>query len=147
MRLADTNVLIYAVSNREADAGKRTRAEATLMEPDLALSVQVLQEFYHQATRPQGPAGLTHEQAVEFLRPLAALPTQEITVALFNRAIEIRAGFGISYWDAAILAAAMMLGCEAVYSEDLSHEQDYDGVRVINPFLEGGSESETDRLR
>ena len=68
-------------------------------------------------------------------------------MALFNRAIEIRAGFGISYWDAAILAAAMMLGCEAVYSEDLSHEQDYDGVRVINPFLEGGSESETDRLR
>ena len=54
MRLADTNVLIYAVSNREADAGKRTRAEATLMEPDLALSVQVLQEFYHQATRPKG---------------------------------------------------------------------------------------------
>ena len=90
MRLADTNVLIYAVSNREADAGKRARAEATLMEPDLALSVQVLQEFYHQATRPQGPAGLTHEQAVEFLRPLAALPTQEITVELFNRATEIR---------------------------------------------------------
>ena len=102
MRLADTNVLIYAVSNRDADAWKRERAEATLMEPDLALSVQVLQEFYHQATRPQGPAGLTHEQAIEFLHPLAALPTQAITVELFNRATEIRARFGISYWDAAI---------------------------------------------
>ena len=90
MRLADTNVLIYAVSNREAYAGKRARAEATLMEPDLALSVQVLQEFYHQATRPQGPTGLTHEQAIEFLRPLGTLPTQEITVELFNRATVIR---------------------------------------------------------
>ena len=134
MRLADTNILLYAVSNREADAGRRFRAEATLMEPDLALSVQVLQEFYHQATRPLGPAGLTHEQAMEFLHPMAALPTQEITVELFQRATEIRARFGISYWDAAILAAAKMLGCEAVYSEDLSHQQDYDGVRVINPF-------------
>ena len=137
MRLADTNILLYAVSNREADAGKRARAEATLMEPDLALSVQVLQEFYHQATRPLGLAGLTHEQAMEFLHPLTALPTQEITVELFNRATEIRARFGISYWDAAILAAAKMLGCEAVYSEDLSHEEDYDGVRVINPFADG----------
>ncbi len=50
MRLDDTNVLIYAVSNREADAGKRARAEATLREPDLAVSAQVLQEFYSQAT-------------------------------------------------------------------------------------------------
>ena len=124
MRLADTNVLIYAVSNREADAGKRARAEATLMEPDLALSVQVFQEFYNQATRPQGPAGLTHEQAMEFLTPLRTLPTQEITVELFDTATEIRARFGISYWDAAILAAAKMLGCEAVYLEDLSEEQD-----------------------
>ena len=138
MRLADTNVLIYAVSNREVDAGKRARAEATLMEPDLALSVQVLQEFYSQATRPQGPAGLTHEQAMEFLRPLRTLPTQEITVELFDTATEIRNRFGISYWDAAILAAAKMLGCDAVYSEDLSHEQDYDGVRVINPLADEG---------
>ena len=137
MRLADTNVLIYAMSNREDDAGKRARAEATLMEPDLALSVQVLQEFYNQSTRPQGPAGLTHEQAMEFLRPLRTLPTQEITVELFDTATEIRARFGISYWDAAILAAAKMLGCDAVYSEDLSEEQDYDGVRVMNPFSSG----------
>ena len=139
MRLADTNVLIYAVSNREDDAGKRARAEATLMEPDLALSVQVLQEFYNQSTRPHGPAGLTHEQAMEFLMPLRTLPTQEITVELFDAATEIRARFGISYWDAAILAAAKMLGCEAVYSEDLSEEQDYDGVRVMNPFSGEGS--------
>ena len=135
MRLVDTNILLYAVSNQEDGAGKRARAEATLMEPALALSVQVLQEFYHQATRPHGPAGLTHEQAIEFLSPLGALPTQEITVELFNRATEIRARFGISYWDAAILAAAKLMRCEAVYSEDLSDEQNYDGVLVINPFL------------
>ena len=136
MRLADTNILLYAVSKQEDGAEKKARAAATLMEPDLALSVQVLQEFYHQATRPHGPAGLTHEQAMEFLRPLGTLPTQAITVELFSRATGIRARFGVSYWDAAILAAAELLGCEAVYSEDLSHGQSYDGVMVINPFRE-----------
>ncbi len=136
MRLADTNILLYAVSNQEDVAAKKVTAAATLMEPDLALSVQVLQEFYHQATRPRGPAGLTHEQAIEFLRPLGTLPTQDITVELFTSATGIRARFGVSYWDAAILAAAKLLGCEAVYSEDLSHGQNYGGVMVINPFLE-----------
>ena len=135
MRLADTNILLYAVSNRDDDAGKRARAESILTEPDLALSVQVLQEFYHQATRPHGPAGLTHEQAIEFLGPLGTLTIQAITVELFNRATGIRARFGVSYWDAAILAAAKLLGCDAVYSEDLGHEHDYDGVTVINPFV------------
>ena len=53
---------------------------------------------------------------------------------LFDAATEIRAKFGISYWDAAILPAAKTLGCEAVYSEDLSEEQDYNGVKVMNPF-------------
>ena len=44
--------------------------------------------------------------------------------------------FLLSYWDGAILAAAAAAGCDAVYSEDLSAEQDYDGLRVINPFAE-----------
>jgi predicted nucleic acid-binding protein len=40
----------------------------------------------------------------------------------------------ISYWDAAILEAARSVGCEVVLSEDLSHGQDYAGIRVENPF-------------
>ena len=135
MRLVDTNVLLYAVSNRVADDAKRLRAVTILKEPDLALSVQVLQEFYYQATRPQGPAGLTHEQTMAFLRPLRTLPTQSVTPQLFDRATNIRQSFSLSYWDAAILAAAGLLGCEAVYSEDMSNHVNYNGIRVINPFL------------
>ena len=47
--------------------------------------------------------------------------------------------FKLSYWDGAILAAARAAGCDAVYSEDLSATQDYDGVRVIDPFDEPSS--------
>jgi hypothetical protein len=42
--------------------------------------------------------------------------------------------FQLSYWDAAILAAAKQMGCRTVYSEDLNAGQNYDGVTVINPF-------------
>ena len=67
------------------------------------------------------------------------MPVQAVTLEVFRAAVSISRRFGLSYWDGAILAilaAARSLGCDAVYSEDLSSEQDYDGLRVINPFPE-----------
>ena len=137
MRLADTNILIYAVSPDPADALKRDRALEVLADRDnLVLSVQVLQEFYYQVTHGHRPNRLNHQQATRFIERFGEVPVQPVTTELFHRATELCDRFRISYWDAAILAAAKMLGCDAVYSEDLSHSQDYDGVRVINPFLE-----------
>ena len=136
MRFVDTNVLLYAVSPLPEKAGKRRRARELLSAPDLALSVQVLQEFYHQARQPTGSARLTHGDALRFLEVLSDLPVQDVTLELFHDAVALSHQFGISYWDGAILAAARALGCEAVYSEDLSAEQDYAGLRVINPFRE-----------
>ena len=134
MRFVDTNVLLYASSALIEDGPKRRRALDLLTEADLALSVQVLQEFYYQSTRPSRQAAITHEQALNFLRSLESFPIQPVTLDIFRSAVAIRQRFGLSYWDGAILAAARALGCDAVYSEDLSSEQDYDGLRVINPF-------------
>ena len=96
--------------------------------------MQVLQEFYYQATRPSRQAAITHEQALEFIESIGSFPVQGITLDLFRAAVAISRRFGLSYWDGAILAAARAVGCDAVYSEDLSAEQDYDGLRVIDPF-------------
>ncbi|MDD9996084.1 MAG: PIN domain-containing protein [Dehalococcoidia bacterium] len=98
--------------------------------------MQILQEFYHQATRPMRTGRLTHGDAIAFLGALLKFPIQDVTLELFREATAVSQRFGLSYWDAAILAAARSLGCDAVYSEDLSPGQDYGGVRVINPFLE-----------
>ena len=100
----------------------------------MALSVQVLQEFYHQATRSTRPGRLTHADALAFLGTLLRFPIQAVTLDVFRAGVAISQRFGLSYWDGAILAAARALGCDAVYSEGLSSEQDYDGLRVINPF-------------
>lgn len=134
MRFVDTNVLLYAVSTSSDDADKRSRARQLLREPDLAVSVQVFQEFYYQATRITRPDRLSHEDAMTFLGTLHRFQVQEITLGVFREAVAISRSYRLSYWDGAILAAARSLGCDAVYSEDLGSGQDYDGIRVINPF-------------
>jgi predicted nucleic acid-binding protein len=55
-------------------------------------------------------------------------------LAMFDEALRLCGRFQISYYDAAILAAAKQLGCKVVYFEDLNDGQDYDGVRLENPF-------------
>ena len=134
MRFVDTNVLLYAASLEPQDADKQEIALELLEEDDLALSVQVLQEFYSQATRQSRPRPLSHNQALEFLSRLQTFRVLPITLEIFQSAVAIAQRFQISYWDAAILAAARALSCDAVYSEDLNPGQDYDGLRMINPF-------------
>ncbi len=135
MRFVDTNVLLYAASLVPEEADKRNRARVLLTEPELAVSVQVLQEFYHQATRPTRIGRLSHEDAIRFLEPILLMRVQAITVDLFRSGVAVSQRFGLSYWDGAIVAAARAAGCEVVYSEDMSARQDYEGLRVINPFV------------
>jgi predicted nucleic acid-binding protein len=134
MRFVDTNVLLYAVLPDEGEQAKTARANEILLARDLALSVQVLQEFYAQATRESRPGCITHEQATSSIESLRRFPVQDITVGLMLAALQTRTRFQISYWDAAIIEAARALGCEVVLSEDLSDGQDYAGVKVENPF-------------
>ena len=134
MRFVDTNVLIYAVSPASEERGKRRTAQDVLVQGDLGMSVQVLQEFYHQVTRPSRSEPLTNEQALGFLASIDGFPVHPITLDLFRVAVEISQRYRLSYWDGAILAAARLMGCDAVYSEDLNDQQDYAGLRVINPF-------------
>ena len=78
MRFVDTSVLLYAASSLPEDADKRSRARALLTEPDLAVSVQVLQEFYHQATRPTRPGRLSHEDALGSLHGQVSRPLRPL---------------------------------------------------------------------
>ncbi len=134
MRFVDTNVLLYAVSSRAEEAPKAELARALLNEPDLGLSVQVLQEFYVQATRSSAPSPISHESAVAFIRTLERFPLQEQTAGLMHAAFSTGSRYGISYRDAAIVEAARMLGCHQLLTEDLQHGQDFAGIRVANPF-------------
>jgi predicted nucleic acid-binding protein len=134
VRFVDTNVLLYAISREPEDHDKAERANALLDAGDVALSVQVLQEFYVQSTRETRTDRITNEQAATLVESLLVFPIADITTGVVLAAIAARERFGISYWDAAIIEAARALGCGVVLSEDLSDGQDYAGVRVENPF-------------
>ena len=133
-RFLDTNIVLYAVSAAPEEARKRGIARVVLAERDNAISVQVLQEFYVQSTRPSRPGALTHREAVRFMETLRRFPVAPVTVDVLDAALDLRSRFSLSYWDSAILAAARIMDCDHVYSEDMSSTQDYNGIRVINPF-------------
>ncbi len=134
VRFLDTNILLYSISAATPEAEKRARAIALLERDDWALSVQVLQEFYVQATRSTRPDALPHKTAAGLVRVWSRLKVQDITLPLLMSALEIRAAHGFSYWDSAIIAAARALGCRELYSEDFSHGREVEGLIIVNPF-------------
>jgi predicted nucleic acid-binding protein len=96
--------------------------------------VQVLQEFYVQATRASRPDTIGHQQAVLPIESFLRFPLQDIPSRIMMAALDARQRFQLSYWDAAIIEASRAMGCMQVLSEDLNDGQDYGGVRVANPF-------------
>ena len=134
MQFVDTNVLLYAISRDRSERAKCKQANAILTGRDIALSVQVLQEFYVQATRESRRDRLSHDQALRLVESFLRFPVAQTTPAVMLAAAATADRFQISYWDAAILEASKALGCDVVLSEDLRDGQDYGGVRVENPF-------------
>ena len=134
MRFIDTNILVYSISEARQDAKKREAAIGILDEGDCALSVQVLQEFYVQATRASRPRPLPHEPAVRLMQSWMRFPVVDMTTAILRDALAIRERHRFNYWDCAIVAAARASGCDTVFTEDLTHGQIVEGVRIVNPF-------------
>jgi predicted nucleic acid-binding protein len=133
-RFVDTNILLYSISRHPGEAAKRDRAVALLAATDLALSAQVLQEFYVQATRATRDDALAHDIAAGLVRAWARFPVQEISLAIVMAALEIRAARGFSYWDSAIVAAAQALGCRELLSEDMGHGRRIGDLTILDPF-------------
>ena len=107
----DTNVLLYAASNLPAERMKSTEARRIVKDEDIALSAQVLQEFYWVSTRPNKLA-LTHDEAVQFIDTWKMFPVQSISLGIVEDALFLCRKFHLSYWDAAIVEAGRTLEIE-----------------------------------
>jgi len=106
---------------------------------DVVLSVQVLQEFYVQATHARRARPISHDDAVGLIRAWSRFEVVDTTQALLKAGLALRASAQLSLWDAFILAAAAGAGCEELITEDIDSGQDIAGVRIINPFLRGAA--------
>ena len=130
----DSNVLIYAADEALPVPRNTGIAREILRQRDLWISVQVLNEFTVNA-RKAAKLNLSPGQEQEWLDRLLLFSIAALTTATFLRALAIHALYQVSHWDSLILASAREADCPIVYTVDLNHGQDYDGVKVINPFL------------
>jgi predicted nucleic acid-binding protein len=130
----DTNVLIYALDNadlQKQEAARRWRAE--LWKSRLGrVSYQVLQEFYVKVTS-KWPK--TREAVRAEIRDLLTWKPVPVDASLLEKGWKIQERYGLSFWDAMIVAAASFASCRYLLTEDLQAGQELDGVIVTNPFL------------
>lgn len=132
----DTNVLAYLFDDAEpAKQGQaRARLESEQREREVVISTQVLQELYVALTKGKQPIA-TAEIAENAVRNAASgYATVQVDIDLMMSAIETSRGAGISFWDALIVRAAALAGCDRVLSEDLNDGQVIAGVRIEDPF-------------
>jgi predicted nucleic acid-binding protein len=103
----DTNILVYASSDKAADQQKAGVARDLLRRGpgEFAISLQVLQEFYVAARTPR-KLGLSHEEALRFCGQWRAFTVLEPTLPLFDTALDLCNRYRIGYYDGAIVAAA-----------------------------------------
>jgi predicted nucleic acid-binding protein len=131
----DTNVLIYATMGKQREPRKQKIADHLVSTADLSLSAQVLSEFAYRAANPkQGGIPLSRVEIDQWLAQFSLFPIQPIDADIVKRGVFFAHRYVIKHWDAMLVAAAERLGAPLLYTEDLSHEQFYGSVQVINPF-------------
>lgn len=94
----------------------------------------MLNEFYVNVTRKLKPP-ISQTLAREEVRRYAVWQPWAIDQTTIELAFAVESRYGLSYWDALIIASAQHLGCQYVLSEDMAHGQNYGALRVINPFV------------
>lgn len=137
----DTNVLVYSVSEAAEDAVKREIAQQLLDRVDIRLSMQVLQEFFVQTTRPSRQYRMSERSAIEYIASWRRFPVQETTLDLLDRGLSIHERHRFSFWDAMIVAAARAQDCTLLYTEDMQDGRIVEGMRIVDPFRRGGEAS------
>jgi len=133
-RFLDTNILLYAY---DLDApAKREKAlriveEGWISPGSSSISVQILQELHVNLEKK----GISKREIRALISDYSRWPVVESTLSLLHTGMAEQSRWKLSFWDSMILAAARSSGASELITEDLNHLQDYDGLRVVNPFL------------
>jgi predicted nucleic acid-binding protein len=135
LQFVDTNILIYSF---DASTGKKYEKASALIQElwmgeNGCISIQVLQEFYVNATC-KAPKTLDPLKAATAIRDLCRWKVHRPDTEDVLAAVTIRQKYNISFWDAMIIRSAQESGCKILWSEDLSDGQDYGGIKVVNPL-------------
>jgi predicted nucleic acid-binding protein len=131
----DTNVLLYALDERVPEKQARAGAWlAALADRNLAvISPQVMNEFARSVLGKFRDIDV--EQLLDHLEdmvPLCLAPTSAETAM---QGVIIHKKYRVSFYDAVLISSALLSGCRLFLSEDLTHDQTFGTLRIVNPFL------------
>lgn len=125
----DTNVLLYLLSE---DSDKADRTEA-LLNNGAIIGVQVLNEMANVARRKLAMSWMQINELLSLIRSLCAI--EPLTVEIHEKGLHIAERYRLSLYDALVVAAAILAGCEILYSEDMHDGLIIDDqLRICNPF-------------
>src|SRR4051812_3568719 len=111
----DSNILIYAYSNDP----KSLSAQAICERPH-SLSVQSLNEFANVARRK---LQFDWDEIISRLVAIVDLADRivPLTFELHQTGIALAERYKLQVYDGMVLAAALLAGCDVLYSEDMRH--------------------------
>lgn len=127
----DTNIIIYGYSQDEPD--KQQRARECAQASESWISTQVLNETVNTLRRK---FSLGYRQISAVLDELSQ-HSQLTVVSLdtIRKALDIAQRYQFSYFDSLIIASALEVGCDRLYSEDLQDGQIIDNTLTLtNPL-------------
>ena len=130
----DTNILLYSIDGSDEKKQEQARSLIqTLMEKGApVISTQVLMEFYNASV---SKLKIDKVSAKYFVDKFSKMRVVTVDVPMIKRAIDTCILYQLSQWDALIVSAAEYAKCSLLITEDLSHEQLINGVKIVNPFI------------
>lgn len=124
----DSNVVLYLFSS---DTLKADRAESILQSGG-SISVQVLNEVASVCLRKLKMTWEDVDAVLETLKSTCeVLP---VTLTSHEKAVGLAKRFQISFYDANIVATAILCGADTLFSEDMQNGMSMESVTVVNPF-------------
>lgn len=124
----DSNVILCLLS---ADTAKADAAEALLVQHP-SISVQVLNEVTSVCQRK---LKLAWPDTLDLLSAIQAnCKVHPLTVGTHTKALEVAQQHRLSFYVALIVASAIDCGAQTLFSEDMHHGANIQGVRIHNPF-------------
>ena len=132
----DTNVFVYSLEL--AEPKKQQIAVALVKTADIkkemVISSQVVQEFLNIALKKFKHTFNNYDLQVYLGETLMPLCKHYPHANFYTDVLQIQNGYQLSWYDAMIVAAALELDCDLLYSEDLQDGQEIMGLKIVNPF-------------
>lgn len=125
----DSNVIIYLA---DSNSGKRARSKALVAEGGW-ISAQVMNEVAAVARRKIQLAWPAVHELLALVRSF--LIVEPLTLATHEQTLFLAERYKLNVYDSAVVASALLAGCDILWSEDMHHGLVVEGILTIrNPY-------------